>query len=58
MQNRRREKYSQKIRIQSDFQVRGKLYTPNQIFEYSKLITNKYLLGEKYIGNKILFLCF
>ena len=46
------------IPIKRDFQVRGELYIPNQTSEFSRIIVNKYLLGEKLIGNKILFSCF
>jgi len=46
------------IPIKRDFQVRGQLYLPNQTSEFSRIIVNKYLLGEKVIGNKILFCCF
>ena len=46
------------IPIKRDFQVRGQLYIPNQTSEFSRIIVNKYLLGEKVIGNKILFCCF
>ena len=46
------------IPIKQDFQVRGELYVPNQTSELSRIIVNKYLLGEKVIDNKILFCCF
>ncbi len=46
------------IPIKRNFQVRGVLYVPNQNSEFSRIIVNKYLLGEKVIGNKILFCCF
>ncbi len=46
------------IPIKKDFQVRGELYVPNQTSELSRIIVNKYLLGEKVIDNKILFCCF
>ena len=46
------------IPIKRDFQVRGELYVPNQTSEFSRIIVNKYLLGEKVIDNKILFCCF
>ena len=46
------------IPIKQDFQVRGELYVPNQTCELSRIIVNKYLLGEKVIDNKILFCSF
>ena len=46
------------IPIKQDFQVRGELYVPNQTSELSRIIVNKYLLGEKVIDNKILFCSF
>ena len=46
------------IPIKRDFQVRGELYVPNQTSEFSRIIVNKYLLGEQIISNKILFCCF
>ena len=46
------------IPIKQDFQVRGELYVSNQTSELSRIIVNKYLLGEKVIDNKILFCCF
>ena len=46
------------IPLKRDFQVRGELYVPNQTAEFSKIIANEYLLGEKVFGNKLLFCCF
>tara|TARA_Y100000589_G_scaffold183014_1_gene173355 strand:+ start:443 stop:664 length:222 start_codon:yes stop_codon:yes gene_type:complete len=40
------------IPIKLDFQVRGELHVPNQTSEFSRIIVNKYLLGEQFIGNK------
>ena len=45
------------IPIKGDFQVRGELYVPNETSEYSRIISNKYLLGENVIRNKTL-ICF
>ena len=46
------------IPIQRDFQIRGELYTPNQVAGISKRIARKYLNDKKGIGESLSFCCF
>ena len=46
------------IPIERDFQIRGELYTPNEVAGISKRIARKYLNDKKGIGESLSFCCF
>ncbi len=46
------------IPIKRDFQIRGELYTPNQVAGISQRIARKYLNDKKGIGESLSFCCF
>ena len=46
------------IPIKRDFQIRGELYTPNQVAGISQRTARKYLYDKKGIGESLRFCCF
>ena len=46
------------IPIERDFQIRGELYTPNQVAGISQRIARKFLNDKKGIGESLSFCCF